>query len=76
MSAELCPVCCGTGKYGSKECHGCNGKGWVETTDIYSPRKPLVEPHITITWQGQAETLTDDDIVSLVEGIYSYMNKR
>ena len=45
MSAELCPVCNGSGvvpdpAYGhqtttsalpiTKTCHGCDGKGWVE----------------------------------------------
>ena len=29
MHAEICPVCSGSGNYSEKECHGCNGKGWV-----------------------------------------------
>ena len=43
MSAELCPVCSGTGKYRPpgdasctalpmlRPCHGCGGQGWVAT---------------------------------------------
>lgn len=31
--AELCPVCKGTGKVNEKECHGCQGKGWIEIGD-------------------------------------------
>lgn len=38
--AEICPVCNGTGRYREvwnytsvvyteRQCHGCNGKGWV-----------------------------------------------
>jgi len=29
--AERCPVCNGFGtlKYGTKECQGCGGKGWI-----------------------------------------------
>ena len=49
MSAELCPVCKGSGAildpaYGqqtsssgvpvTKPCHGCNGKGWVDTNTV------------------------------------------
>ena len=41
MHAEKCPVCDGEGKIESelrplcepKECHGCNGKGWIEVQD-------------------------------------------
>jgi hypothetical protein len=30
-SVAICPVCEGSGKYeGTKNCHGCHGKGWVE----------------------------------------------
>ena len=29
MRAVCCPVCLGTGKYEDRQCHGCNGKGWV-----------------------------------------------
>lgn len=48
--AVLCPVCGGSGKFllllvpGSTssvrqevECHGCNGKGWVEVSDYHYP---------------------------------------
>ena len=46
MSAELCPVCSGTGKYRPpgdasctalpmlRPCHGCGGQGWVSVQDI------------------------------------------
>ena len=46
MSAELCPVCNGSGKYKPKpdpcctalpterRCHGCYGSGWVSAQDI------------------------------------------
>lgn len=53
MKAVLCPVCGGSGKViqkndGSsmsvplaKDCHGCNGKGWVEVReDSYTPYYP------------------------------------
>ena len=33
MHAEKCPVCEGSGEYKEKECHGCNGKGWIEVSD-------------------------------------------
>jgi DnaJ-class molecular chaperone len=47
MSAEKCPVCCGAGTLalaptpgttsasGLQTCHGCGGKGWVETWSPY-----------------------------------------
>ena len=28
--AQICPVCKGKGKYLTKKCHGCLGKGWVK----------------------------------------------
>jgi len=35
--AEKCPICNGQGtidkEYQPKNCHGCNGKGWVEVGD-------------------------------------------
>jgi len=34
MHAELCPVCKGSGKYHNKECHGCNGKGWILVPEV------------------------------------------
>ena len=51
MAAELCPVCKGSGRKidtdgcvpGEKICHGCNGKGWVETG---SAPVPYVPPHL------------------------------
>jgi hypothetical protein len=42
MSVEKCPVCYGSGKYDKRgyglepdkvTCHGCLGKGWVETSN-------------------------------------------
>jgi len=56
MAAELCPVCEGTGKIFDKInstayepyyrcCHGCNGKGWVETGSVpMIPYTPSLEP--------------------------------
>ena len=48
--AEKCPVCGGSGKVkaefnapggtaqeGFLDCHGCNGKGWVEVSDSATP---------------------------------------
>ena len=35
MKATKCPVCEGTGKYKEKECHGCDGKGWVSVSGDY-----------------------------------------
>lgn len=40
MHAEICLICGGTGKYCNKECHGCNGRGWVEVSDRYIPYPP------------------------------------
>ena len=53
MPAELCPVCFGKGKWSepldpestnavpvSVVCHGCGGKGWVETSP---PPLPLFQ---------------------------------
>ncbi len=31
--SEKCPVCEGNGKYEKKDCHGCNGKGWITIQD-------------------------------------------
>lgn len=47
MRAVLCPVCKGSGKFKDKECHGCNGKGWVEVRDCQSvyPYYPPVNPY-------------------------------
>ena len=44
MHAEVCPVCKGEGNYNGKQCHGCNGKGWVEVTGHreYSPAFPII----------------------------------
>jgi hypothetical protein len=33
--AVKCPVCEGSGKYEKKQCHGCDGKGWITIVDNY-----------------------------------------
>lgn len=37
MHAEICPVCKGEGELINgvikKQCHGCDGKGWIELSD-------------------------------------------
>ena len=48
MHAEQCPVCKSSGKYEEKECHGCNGKGWVTVTDnqsISATYIPYIAPY-------------------------------
>jgi len=40
--AVICPVCNGTGKYEGKNCHGCNGKGWIEIGGNDYPHYPHV----------------------------------
>jgi len=40
MKAQICPVCNGSGKYEGKECHGCDGKGWVSVSGDYPPYYP------------------------------------
>ena len=43
--ADLCPVCEGSGEYNGKECHGCQGKGWVNILEFIIPRpKGKVKP--------------------------------
>ena len=32
---EICPVCKGEGKYKGKQCHGCDGKGWILIDESY-----------------------------------------
>jgi len=39
--AVKCPVCEGSGKYKKKECHGCDGKGWVSIGMDLPPDNPL-----------------------------------
>jgi len=38
--AEVCPACNGFGTvgYAKKECHGCDGKGWIVVPDE-TPKK-------------------------------------
>ena len=43
--AEKCPICDGSGKtkVGKKKfpCYGCDGRGWVEVGDSFSPMPSL-----------------------------------
>ena len=57
---EICPICNGTGKYREvgnytplvyteRQCHGCNGKGWVvclEEYDFLQPENITFNPDI------------------------------
>jgi len=45
MRAVICKVCKGSGKYKKKECHGCDGKGWVGVGVDYPPYYPPYYPH-------------------------------
>jgi len=49
VHAEKCPVCNGSGKYEEKDCHGCNGKGWITVEDSESaiPYMPYV-PYVPV----------------------------
>ena len=53
MAVSICPICNGQGQIPDpitkdstlptiKTCHGCNGKGWIETRD---PRPAVPYPH-------------------------------
>ena len=60
--AEICPVCGGSGKLKKKQCHGCNGLGWV-TVGIEVVSYPIV-PYIS-PWQesphwGSTTTIYSD----------------
>ena len=65
MHAEKCPVCDGEGKINQPrpnsipdhvfvECHGCNGRGWVEVRDdIINIPSVWIEP-----WQAPYGSVT------------------
>ena len=64
--AERCLVCNTSGKVNGKQCHGCEGKGWVTVNDDSKPYYPIfpytpyVEPFpctapvvsYQVTWDG------------------------
>jgi len=69
MHSEICPICLGSGKIacecgsGTKVCHGCGGKGWVEVSDGYTPyiwpyTWPYVQPY---QWDTQPYKWVSDD---------------
>lgn len=59
MAAELCPVCSGSGQVRDqnlgqitaapepKTCHGCGGRGWVETATTIPGAWPSPRPYVT-----------------------------
>lgn len=57
--SELCPVCEGSGKCNKKECHGCEGYGWITIgTDYpaipvqpYTPWQTPWEPYKGPFWE-------------------------
>lgn len=63
--AEKCPVCEGSGKYENRECHGCQGKGWVQVGDgvvPYVQPYPLISPWfqpMAPTWIYYQQTFSD-----------------
>jgi len=69
MQAVICPVCKGSGKYKKKECHGCDGKGWVSVGMDYPPsytppdRVPYDPNKWFVTWTdaNTVSTLTEYD---------------
>jgi len=72
MHAEKCPVCEGTGKYEDRQCHGCDGKGWVQILDsdcaplpyqlyirpCYQPYSPNYDPYPGNVWGDDSGTYT------------------
>jgi len=64
--AEKCPICNGSGtvdkeykKYlpcKPKPCHGCNGKGWIEVSDIYPAfPSPVIPAPIPNPWPWHSD---------------------
>ena len=48
--AEKCPVCEGNGKRDSKDCHGCNGRGWVTVGGDHPLPPPMYPPAAPPPW--------------------------
>lgn len=59
MSAERCPICFGSGKHTlppylsctalpiERTCHGCQGRGWVETTEPESAYPQVIHNSVS-----------------------------
>ena len=66
--SDICPVCESSGKYKRKECHGCDGKGWItvgtDCTPIpYIYPQPYYPPMVPF-WQDYTHAPITDPIIT------------
>jgi DnaJ-class molecular chaperone len=86
MKAVKCPVCNGSGKCQVepcgdstsmptiRECHGCNGQGWVTIYEwIYPPCNPCHFPSI---WDTHTTTIPIYKTTSTVGDSLTYYNAK